>query len=182
MASTGTFSTTSSGYSRKEPTAENAAETAIEIQLKGGCSAIYHAISEEDVERILKDPLTMVASDGGIPAFGVDVPHPRSYGTFARVLGRYVRERGVLSLEEAVRKMSSLPAQRIGLYDRGLIRPGMAADLVLLDPAKVGDKADFLKPHQYAVGVDSVWVNGVGVLREGRMTGRLSGQVLRRGQ
>lgn len=166
----------------KEPTPENAAETAIEIQLKGGCSAIYHAISEEDVERILKDPLTMVASDGGIPTFGRDVPHPRSYGTFARVLGRYVRERGTLNLEEAVRKMSSLPAQRIGLYDRGLIRPGMAADLVLFDPAKVTDKADFLKPHQYAVGVDSVWVNGAPVLRGGKMTGQLTGKVLRRGQ
>lgn len=166
----------------KEPTPDNAAETAIEIQLKGGCSAIYHAISEEDVERILRDPLTMVASDGGIPAFGVDVPHPRSYGTFARVLSRYVRERGILSLEEAVRKMTSLPAQRIGLYDRGLIRPGMAADLVLFDPAAVADKADFLNPHQYAAGVDSVWVNGMAAMRGGKMTGRLNGKVLRRGQ
>lgn len=166
----------------KEPTPENAAETAIDIQLKGGCSAIYHAISEEDVERILADPLTMVASDGGIPIFGRDVPHPRSYGTFARVLGRYVRERKLLPLEEAVRKMTSLPAQRIGLQDRGLIRPGMAADLVLFDPAVMGDKADFINPHQYAVGVHSVWVNGVATLRAGKMTGLLAGGVLRRGQ
>jgi len=165
----------------KGPTPDNAAEIAIEIQLKGGCSAIYHAISEEDVERILRDPLTMVASDGGIPTFGRDVPHPRSYGTFARVLGRYVREKQVLPLEEAVRKMTSLPAQRIGLYGRGVIRPGMAADLVLFDPAVVGDKADFLNPHQYAVGVHSVWVNGTAALKGGKMTGQLAGEVLRRG-
>lgn len=164
------------------PTPENAADAAIDIQLKGGCSAIYHAISEEDVERILSDPLTMVASDGGIPVFGRDAPHPRNYGTFARVLGRYVRERNLMPLEEAVRKMTSLPAQRIGLLDRGLIRPGMAADLVLFDPALVADKAEFLKPHQYAEGVRSVWVNGVPALLDGKMTGKLPGQVLRRGK
>lgn len=166
----------------KPPTPENAAETAMEIQLKGGCSAIYHAISEEDVERILADPLTMVASDGGIPIFGRDVPHPRNYGTFARVLGRYVRERQILRLEEGVRKMTSLPAQRIGLYDRGLIRPGMAADLVLFDPAAIADRSDFLKPHQYATGVRSVWVNGAATMRDGQMTGQLQGRVLRRGR
>jgi dihydroorotase/N-acyl-D-amino-acid deacylase len=164
------------------PTPENAADAAIGIQLNGGCSAIYHAISEEDVERILSDPLTMVASDGGIPTFGRDVPHPRNYGTFARVLGRYVRERKLIPLEEAVRKMTSLPAQRIGLFDRGLIRPGMAADLVLFDPALVADRAEFLNPHQYADGVRSVWVNGVAALRDGKMTGKLPGKVLRRGK
>ena len=115
----------------QEPTPENAAEIAIEIQIKGGCSAIYHAIDEADVERIMRHPQTMIASDGGIPVFGVDVPHPRSYGTFARVLGRYVRERGAITLEDAIRKMTSLPANRMGLTDRGLIRPGMTADLVL---------------------------------------------------
>lgn len=162
-----------------EPTAANAAETAIELQLKGGCSAIYHAISEQDVERILRFPFTMVASDGGIPSFGVAAPHPRSYGTFARVLGRYVRERGVLGLEEAVRRMTSLPAQRMNLQDRGLIRVGMRADLVLFDPAAVTDHATFLEPHQYATGVDSVWVNGVLTLAGGRMTGARGGAVLR---
>jgi dihydroorotase/N-acyl-D-amino-acid deacylase len=159
-------------------TLENAAETAIEIQLAGGCQAIYHAISEEDVERILRYPHTMIASDGGIPVFGRDVPHPRSYGTFARVLGRYVRERKIISLEEAVRRMSSLPAQRFHIYDRGLIRPGMKADLVLFNPATIADKADFLKPHQYAVGVERVWVNGREVLSQGKMTGVLAGRAL----
>jgi len=162
----------------QEPTPENAAEIAIEIQMKGGCSAIYHAISEQDVERIMRYPNTMIASDGGIMAKGGSVPHPRNYGTFARVLGVYVRERGVLTLEDAVRKMTSLPANRIGLRDRGLIREGMIADLVLFDPATVADKATFLDPHQYAVGVTHVWVNGIAVLADGIMTGKLPGRVL----
>lgn len=162
----------------QEPTAENASEIAIEIQLKGGCSAIYHAISEKDIERIMRYPNTMIASDGGIMAMGKDVPHPRNYGTFARVLGVYVRERGVLTLEDAVRKMTSLPANRMGLRDRGLIREGMIADLVLFDPATVADKATFLDPHQYAVGVTHVWVNGIAVLADGSMTGNRPGRVL----
>src|SRR6202043_3060306 len=148
-----------------EPTFENAAETAIELQTKGGCSAIYHAISEEDVVRIMQSPYTMIASDGEIPVFGQAAPHPRSYGTFARVLGAYVREKKILTLEEAVRRMSSFPAARLKLYDRGELRPGMKADVVVFDPAKVGDKAEFEKPHQYSVGVRDVMVNGKWVLR-----------------
>lgn len=163
----------------REPTPENAAETAIEIQLAGGCLAIYHAISEDDLERILRYPFTMVASDGYIASPGSDMPHPRCYGTFSRVLGLYVRERKVLTLEDAVRKMSSLPAQRFGLRDRGLIRPGMAADLVLFDPATVADKSTYLEPHQYSVGVHSVWINGARALDNGRMTGARPGHVLR---
>ncbi|WP_321472442.1 D-aminoacylase [uncultured Paludibaculum sp.] len=157
---------------------DTAAEIAIDLQRKGGCSAIYHAISEDDIERILRYPFTMIVSDGGIPAFGQEMPHPRNYGTFARVLGRYVRERKVLTLEDAVRRMSGLPAQRFGLQDRGLIRPGMKADLVLFDPALVSDKSDYVHPHQYSVGVDSVWVNGVAALRQGKMTGQLGGRPL----
>lgn len=163
---------------KPSPTAENAAEIAMELQRKGGCSAIYHAISEEDIERILRYPFTMIVSDGGIPAFGKEMPHPRNYGAFARVLGRYVRERKVLTLEDAVHRMSGLPAQRFGLQDRGLIRPGMKADLVLFDPARIADKADYLHPHQYAVGVEAVWVNGVAALEHGRMTGKLGGRPL----
>ncbi|HNY40063.1 MAG TPA: amidohydrolase family protein, partial [Bryobacteraceae bacterium] len=162
----------------QSPTPENAAEIAIEIQLKGGCLAIYHAISEDDVERIMRYPNTMIASDGGIMAKGNSVPHPRNYGTFARVLGVYARERGVLTLEDAVRKMTSLPANRMGLGDRGLIREGMIADLVLFDPATIADTATFLEPHQYAAGVSHVWVNGIAVLADGNMTGKLPGRVL----
>lgn len=161
------------------PSAENAADIAIDLQRKGGCSAVYHAIGEEDVERVLAYRWTMVASDGGVAAPGEGAPHPRNYGTFARVLGRYVRERGLLRLEEAVWKMTGLPAQRMGLWERGLVRPGMRADLVLFDAGKAGDRATFEAPHQYAEGVEAVWVNGVETLSGGRMTGRRGGQALR---
>ncbi len=163
----------------KTPTPENAAETTMDIQEKGGCSAVYHAIDEGDVERILRYPFTMIGSDGEIPIFGVAVPHPRSYGTFARVLGRYVRERKVLTLEDAVRRMSALPANRLGLVDRGLLRPGMKADLVIFDPATVADRATFPQPHQYAVGVRDVLVNGAPVLENGKITTNRPGRVLR---
>ncbi len=161
-----------------EPTIENAAEVAIDVQLRGGCQAIFHAISEEDVERILRHPQTMIASDGEIPAFGVGAPHPRSYGTFVRVLGRYVRERKTLRLEEAIRKMTSLPAARVRLSDRGLLKAGMRADVAVFDPARVADTASFQNPHQYAVGVRDVIVNGKPVVLDGGMTGERPGMVL----
>ena len=159
-------------------TFSTAAETAIDLQRKGGCSAIYHAIDERDLERILRFPFTMIASDGGIPMFGQDVPHPRNYGTFARVLGRYVRERKVLTLEDAIRRMSSLPASRFRIFDRGLLRPGMKADVAVFDPATVADKADFAQPHQYAQGFRHVLVNGKPVLQDGKMTAERPGRVL----
>jgi dihydroorotase/N-acyl-D-amino-acid deacylase len=158
---------------------ETAADTAIEIQQKGGCQAVFHAISEEDIERILKSPFTMIGSDGEIPEFGKGAPHPRSYGTFSRVLARYVRERKTLTLEDAVRKMSGYPAERLRLLDRGLLRPAMKADIVIFDPAKVQDKADYANPHQYAEGVRDVIVNGQLVIAEGRLTAARPGRVLR---
>jgi dihydroorotase/N-acyl-D-amino-acid deacylase len=161
------------------PTVENAAELALEIVGRGGATAVFHAISEEDVERIIVSPFTMVASDGEIPGFGLGAPHPRSYGTFARVLAVYVREKQLLTLEQAVRKMTSMPAARLGLADRGLVRPGQKADLVVLDPAAVRDRASFEKPHQYAEGVSLVVVNGEIVCEGERMTGARPGRVLR---
>jgi N-acyl-D-amino-acid deacylase len=161
-----------------EPTAENAADTAIELQQKGGCSAVYHAIGEEDVVRILRSPYTMIGSDGEIPVFGQAAPHPRSYGTFARVLGVYVREQHVLTLEEGVRRMSGFTAARLKLWDRGLLRPGMKADVVLFDPDKIADRATFEKPHQYSVGVRDVLVNGKFVLRDEQVTNERPGRVL----
>src|SRR5215475_4277392 len=116
-----------------EPTVANAAETAMWIVEQGNCSGIFHAMAEEDLRRILSHPATMIASDGGIPVFGKASPHPRNYGTFARVLAVYVRDLNVLTLEDAVRKMSSFPAQRLGLRDRGLLRPGMKADVAVFD-------------------------------------------------
>ncbi|MEO7651990.1 MAG: D-aminoacylase [Bryobacteraceae bacterium] len=157
---------------------ETAADTTIEIQRKGGCSAIYHAMSEEDLERILRYPFTMVASDGGIVVMGDGVPHPRNYGAFARVLGRYVRERKVLTLEDAVRRMTGLPAMRFRIFDRGLLRPGMKADVVVFDAATVHDKAEFASPHQYAEGFRHVVVNGKPVLAEGKMTAERPGRIL----
>lgn len=159
-------------------TIENAAEVALTIQEKGGCSTIYHAISETDVERILKYPGTMIGSDGDSPPFGSGSPHPRSYGTFPRVLGRYVREKKVLSLEDAVRRMTSLPAGRLKATDRGLLRPGMAADIVVFDADQIADRSEFTKPHQYAEGVRHVMVNGEFVLRDSVLTKARPGKVI----
>jgi len=155
-----------------------AAETAIEIQIAGGCSAVYHAMSEEDVSRILAWPGTMVASDGGVTPFGEGVPHPRYYGTFPRVLGRYVRELKLLRLEDAVRKMTSLPATRLGLWDRGLLRPGMLADVVVFDPETVADRSLFGDSHHYSVGISEVIVNGRRVLESGEMKTTRPGRIL----
>jgi N-acyl-D-amino-acid deacylase len=162
----------------QDPTIENAAETVLWIMEKGGCSAVYHAIDEADVERILRYPFTMIGSDGEVPVFGQAVPHPRSYGTFARVLGRYVREKHTITLEDAVHRMTGLTATRLKLFDRGLLRPGMKADVAIFDPAVIADRATFEEPHQYAVGVADVIVNGKPVLRDGKMTAERPGVVL----
>jgi N-acyl-D-amino-acid deacylase len=143
--------------------------------------AIYFAMSEQDVRTAMQQPWVGVGSDG--VAVDPDMkfmgrPHPRFYGTFPRILGRYVREEKVISLPEAVRKMTSLPAQIIGLSDRGLLRSGMAADVVIFDPATVGDKATFEEPSQYPVGIPFVIVNGTVVIDQGKHTGALPGQVL----
>jgi N-acyl-D-amino-acid deacylase len=161
-----------------EPSFENAAETAMDLVAKGGCSAIFHAIDEADVVRIMRSPYAMFASDGGIPVFGEASPHPRSYGTFARALGVYVRERRVLTLEDAVRRMSGYPAQRLKLWDRGLLRPGMKADIAIFDPAKIADRAQYAKPHQYAIGVRDVIVNGKLALHNETVTAERPGRVL----
>jgi dihydroorotase/N-acyl-D-amino-acid deacylase len=161
-----------------EPNMENAAETVMDLVNKGGCSAVYHAIAEEDVVRIMRAPFTMIASDGDIPVFGQAAPHPRSYGTFARVLGVYVREKHVLTLEDAVRRMSAYPAQRLKIWDRGMLRPGMKADVIVFDPATVADRAEYDKPHQYSVGVRDVLVNGKFVLRQDKVTAERPGRVL----
>ena len=141
------------------------------------------AMSEDNLERILAHPLGMVCSDGG--AFATDgpsrrgSPHPRGLGTFPRVLGRYVRERKALTLEQAVRKMSALPASRIRLGDRGRIAPRLAADVVVFDPATVADKATFEDPFQYPVGINAVVVNGAIAFRDGQRTKAATGKALR---
>jgi len=162
------------------PTFENAAEVAMEIQAKGNCSCIYHAISEKDIERIMKSPYTMFASDGEITRPGSEeIPHPRGNGTFARVLGLYVRQRQVIPLETAVWKMSGFPAERLKLRDRGFVAEGFKADLAVFDPATVKDTADFGNPYQFAEGFRYVFVNGRPVVANGKMTGERPGRVLR---
>lgn len=161
-----------------EVTLAHAADLVMEIVENGGARAIYHAMDEGDVERIMRHPATAVGSDGGVSVFGAGVPHPREYGTFARVLGRYVRKRGVLTLEEAVRKMSGATAARLGLQDRGLLREGFFADVAVFDPGRIIDRATFEDPHRYADGVEYVLVNGVLVVDGGEHTGARPGRVL----
>jgi N-acyl-D-amino-acid deacylase len=162
----------------QEPTFEHAADTAMSIVAQGSASAIFHAIDEKDLERILRHPLTMIASDGEVPVFGRAAPHPRSYGTFVRVLAVYARDKGVLTLQEAVRKMTSFPATRLGLNDRGILRPGMKADVTVFDQARVRDMATFENPHQYAQGFACVLVNGQVIYENGVMTAARPGRVL----
>jgi N-acyl-D-amino-acid deacylase len=151
---------------------------------RGGVGMIGHGMSEANVEELLAHPLGMVCSDGGAYApygpLSVGVPHPRGYGTFPRLLGRYVRDRGILPLERAVRKVTHEPARRLRLEGRGIIARGAYADLVAFDPEVVEDRATFQNPHQYPVGIPVVIVNGVVTLRDGEHTGRLGGRAVRR--
>jgi N-acyl-D-amino-acid deacylase len=143
---------------------------------------VIFGMDEADVRAVMTHPQVAVASDGWTldPEAG-GAPHPRSYGTYARVLGTYVREQGVLPLEEAVRKMTSLPASRLGCDDLGFIRAGARADLVAFDPDRIADRATFEAPHQFAVGVELVVVNGQVVIDGGTDTGAAAGTVLRAG-
>lgn len=161
-----------------EPTVENVAETVLAFAAKGGCRTITFGQDEADVTRVIAHPASMIASDGEVPSPGQGAPHPRSYGTFARVLAVYVRERGVLHLEDAVRKMTSFPAMRIGIADRGVLRPGMKADIAVFDPGRVRDLATYDDPHRYAEGFSHVIVNGEVVFEQGAMTAARPGRVL----
>ena len=147
-------------------------------------SAVHHALSEADVERVLSDPRVMVGSDAvaasPIGPASEDRVHPRSYGAFARVLARYVREKGLLTWEEAIRRMTSLPARRLGLGDRGRLAPGFVADIAALDPEAVADTATFADPHRLAVGIRCVLVAGTLAVAGGVATGARAGRVLRR--
>ncbi len=162
-----------------EPSIENGVQLVIELQLQGGFGAIYHAMDEADVIRIMQHPLAMIETDGDNVSFGQGFPHPRSYGAFARVLGRYVRELEVLTLEEAVKKMTSMPARQIGQAERGLVQSGMFADLTIFDAETIEDRATFTDPHRYSVGVHHVVINGVPVMVDGALTGEKPGRWLR---
>jgi len=136
------------------------AETIIQMMEQGGAQMIYHGMNESDVKAIMQYPFNMFASDAGIAMKGFGKPHPRAYGTNSRVLGRYVRELGVISLEEAIRRMTSLPASKFNIKNRGIIEEGYIADIVVFDENEVADMASFADSHQYAKGFKYIWVNG----------------------
>jgi N-acyl-D-amino-acid deacylase len=161
-------------------TADAQLEAARRLMIAGGASMVYHFMGDADIERIMKHPAVAVASDAGVLTPGNGVPHPRGYGNTARVLGTYVRERRVIPLEEAVRKMTSLPAEHFGFTGRGVIREGSAADLVLFDASRVADAATYAAPHAFAAGIPYVLVNGVFVVRNGAHTGAGPGHVLKK--
>ncbi len=161
-----------------EPSLENGAELVIRAQFSGGASCIYHAMSEDDVRNIMKYPHTAIASDGRLSQKGDGSPHPRSYGTFVRVLGKYVREEKVLTLEDAIRKMTSLPANRMGFRDKGLIRAGYKADITIFDPNTVAEVGTFTDPHHFPVGIIHVIINGKFSVKDEQFLDKKNGAVL----
>jgi N-acyl-D-amino-acid deacylase len=150
----------------------------------GSVPTVYFHHSEDDMRYALRQPFVSIGSDGTAVAtegpLAAGHPHPRYYGTFPRVLGRYVHEEKVLTSEEAIRKMTSANAAKVGIFDRGILRPGMMADIAVFDAARVIDNATFEKPHQYATGVEFVMVNGTIVLDRGRHSGARPGTILKR--
>jgi N-acyl-D-amino-acid deacylase len=167
-----------SRLSGRKDSHESDVDTVLDLMAQGGVSVVTSAMSEDDVANIMRYPNTAIASDGGVVEFGDGRPHPRNYGTNARVFNEYVRLRKVLTLENAVRKMTSLPAQIFQFKDRGLIREGYAADLVLFDPAAVRDNATFANPHQYSTGFDVVLVNGKLAVENGQLSAERGGKPL----
>lgn len=156
-------------------------ELLLEITANGGAQGVFHSMSEDDLRAYLKNPNTMIAADSGVRAFGEGVPHPRGYGNNARLLAEYVRKENLLPLEDAIRRMTSLPAETFHLKDRGIIREGAWADVVVFDKDKVQDNATFTQPHQYATGFRLVLVNGQAVVVDDKHTGARPGKMLRHG-
>jgi N-acyl-D-amino-acid deacylase len=157
---------------------EAQAEVIVDIITSGSAGMVFHSLDEKDVQNIMLYPHTMVASDSGIRTMGQGKPHPRGYGNNARVLALYTRDLKVLRLEDAVRKMTSLPARTMRFMDRGVLRPGMAADVVVFDFEKVQDPATFEQPHAYAEGFTHVLVNGKPTIINGELTAERGGQVI----
>ena len=150
----------------------------LEMYQAGGAGMVYHKMDEPDVQNIMREPFTMIASDSGVRTFGEGSPHPRGYGNNVRVLGKYVRELKLITLEDAIRKMTSFPAQTFNLRDRGLIKVGFAADLVIFDEKKIADTATFENPHQFPIGITYVLVNGKTAVTDGKSTKAFSGMAL----
>lgn len=165
-----------------EQNIENGAQLVIQAQLNGGTGTIYHAMDENDVENIMKHPMTMIGSDGRLSSPGDGHPHPRAYGTFPRVLGYYVRERQILSLPEAIHKMTGLSSKRLGLKDRGILKEGYYADITIFNPETIIDKSTFTDPHQYPEGIIYVIVNGEIAVKNGKVSEKTYGKVIRKNQ
>jgi dihydroorotase/N-acyl-D-amino-acid deacylase len=163
-----------------QPTPENGAELVIEAEQKGGASMIYHVLDEGDVQRIMRHPQTMIGSDGRLSRLGEGSPHPRAYGTFPRVLGRYSRDLQLFSLETAIHKMTGQSAARLGLRDRGVLRERAFADVVVFDATAIADKSTFQEPHQYPVGIDYVFVNGLAAIDNEKFMDARAGRILKR--
>lgn len=163
-------------------TVANGAKLVMEAQSNGGASCVFHAMDEQDVERIMQHPQTMIASDGRLVEPGIGHPHPRWYGTFPRVLGHYVREKNTIPLSEAIYKMTQLPATTLGLTDRGTIAESMKADIVVFDPTTVIDNATFEEPHQYSAGILYVIINGQVAVENSEFQQRKIGKVLKKNQ
>lgn len=164
----------------RKPRAIAEAETILDMVAHGRVQMVFFSMNEDDLKRILRYPFNMIASDAGINSPGSTKPHPRGYGTNARVLGRYVRDQKIITLEEAVRRMTSLPARKFQLRDRGILQEGMAADIVIFDEKKIKDAATFTHPHAYSIGFAWVIVNGVLTLENGRHSDARNGMVLRK--
>lgn len=163
-----------------EPTAIHGARLILEAQLQGGGKGIYHAMDEGDLRRIMRHPQTMIGSDGFLTSPEEAWAHPRSYGTYPRILGHYVRDEKVIDMPTAIRKMTSMPADRLGLKKRGRLQVGNYADIVIFDPAAVKDQATFMDPHQYSSGIECVLVNGTITIEGGEFTQERAGRVLRK--
>jgi len=164
---------------RGSDSVDDQVEMILEIQKNGGASGVFHGMSEDDLKTFMRHPNTMVACDSGLRKLGEGVPHPRGYGNNARVLARYVSEQKVIRLEDAIRKMSSLPANTFHFKGRGELREGNWADIVVFDPEKIQDTATYNDPHHYPAGIPYVLVNGAVVIKDGEHTGAKAGQGLR---
>jgi len=167
--------------SRKQDWTETVMDLVLEDRTRVGVA--FFLMSEDNVRRQIRLPWMSFGSDAGSAAaegvFLKSLPHPRAYGNFARLLGKYVRDEKLIPLTDAIHRLTGLPAANLGLADRGLLKPGAFADVVVFDPATIADRATFEKPHQYAVGAKHVFVNGTAVLRDGEHTGALPGRALK---
>jgi N-acyl-D-amino-acid deacylase len=161
-----------------QATGESPEEVALDLLARGGAGLVSFNMSERDIEQIMQQPFTMTSTDGDLVPMGEGKPHPRAYGAFPRKLRVYVRERAVIDWPFAIRSMTHLPAMVFGLKDRGQLRVGAWADILVFDPDKVTDKATYADPHHLSEGIDTIVVNGVLVREEGKFTGELPGKVL----